>query len=132
MKTLFAALFLCALATPSFAASKHCTFDHGDDNDKGASFDVEVQETSIDVSNVSNGSSAWEGKFTRKSSDPIVNGRDGKTYLDYSGGTSGDDGCSEVLADENLVKPTGKGNVKFRCRGEGFMNDVYSCKPAKR
>lgn len=130
MKTLFYTLLLC-VAVPAFAADKHCTFDHGDSSDEGAAFDVDVSETSIDVKNVTNGSSAWEGKFTRKKSDAVVNGRDGKTYLDFSGGTSGDDGCSEVLADEDLVKPSGKGNVKFRCRGEGFMNDVYACKPKK-
>jgi hypothetical protein len=127
MKTLFCA-FLMILAIPAFAADKHCKFDHGDSSDEGAEFDVSVSETSITVKNVSNGSSAWAGKFTRGKKDAVVNGKDGETYLDFSGGTSGDDGCSEVLADENLVKPRGKGNVKFRCRGEGFMNDVYSCK----
>jgi hypothetical protein len=128
MKILFCLLALAA-SLPAFAAEKKCTFAGGDDQDQGSSFTVNVTETSITVSNLTAGSSAWEGKFTRGMKDSVVNGRDGKIYLDFTGGTSGDDGCSEVLADENLVKPTGKGNVKFRCRGEGFMNDVYACRP---
>jgi hypothetical protein len=56
-----------------------------------------------------------------------VDGKDGKTYLVYDLG--GEEGCSEVLVDENLLKVKGQGWIKFRCRGEGFSDTKFFCNP---
>jgi hypothetical protein len=130
MKTiLFALAFV--VASPAFAADKICFHVKDDSGNSGDKFTAEISETAITV-DADDSSSAWGGKFTRKKKDEPVNGRDGKTYLDFTGGTSGNDGCSEVLVDEDLLKPSGEGLIKFRCRGEGFGEEKFFCRKDKK
>ncbi|MGZ3737077.1 MAG: hypothetical protein ACXVC0_19055, partial [Bdellovibrionota bacterium] len=70
------------------------------------------------------GDGGWPGKY-KAGKGEVVHGKDGKTYIDFAAG--GDEGCTEVLVDQNLVKGNGKGMIKFRCRGEGFMEDKFFC-----
>jgi len=123
MKLALCALFMC-LAVPAFAVEKNCNWvgGTGSSGSKGDKVTISVTKKSIKVSK-STGDGAWPGNYKR--GKDVVHGEDKKTYLDFA--ARGEEGCTSVLVNQDLTTEEGKGLIKFRCRGEGFMEDKFFC-----
>jgi hypothetical protein len=107
---------------------KQCFYDSGAPFKSSQSFIADISLRQLTVSNDSS-NEAWEGTFARWTGNE-VNGKDGRYYINFNAHL--EEGCTEILVDQNLLAPRGKGRIKFRCRGEGFQDTVYYCKNATR
>lgn len=123
MKSVIFALALSVISANAFAMSKNCEGANNDDTTKGETLTVDVTQKSV----VATENSDYAGTYPAEEKAPTVAGKDGHTYLQYDLG--GEEGCDTVLVDENLLKAKGQGWVKFRCRGEGFQDTKFFCKP---
>ena len=122
MKPMIFVLTLALVSANAFAAAKHCEGANSDFNTKGLEMNAVVTQQSVTVDD-----SEYAGTYPVSSSSRTVKGKDGKTYLVYKFG--GEEGCTEVLVDQNLLKVKGQGWIKFRCRGEGFGDTKFFCNP---
>ncbi len=128
MKELIVSTFIVlgTLDASAAAVSKICFHvDDGGNGIKGDRMVAQLTTTRLIVNNLK-GEGAWEGDFKRKSQSLPLKGKDGRTYLQFW--TNGDEGCTEILVDKNLTTAEGTGQIKFRCRGEGFSDTKFFCR----
>ena len=122
MKT-FLLLTALLVSSNAFAFEKMCFGLKSDSDAKGTHFKVAVTKKKVEVAD-----GEYKGSYDRAKGQSVA-GKDGHTYLDYNWG--GEEGCSDVLVDEDLVSASGKGELKFRCRGEGFSDTKFYCRNEK-
>jgi len=122
MKSIVLALTLALVSANAFAMSKSCEGANNDPSTKGETLQVQITQKSVDVAD-----GDYAGSYPSEPKAATVSGKDGHTYLVYDLG--GEEGCTDVLVDENLLSSKGQGWVKFRCRGEGFSDSKFFCKP---
>jgi hypothetical protein len=122
MKFLVLTLAIGFASANAFATSKLCYGAKADDTTKGSELTADITQRQVTVHG-----SDYEGKYPFGGKKDTVNGKDGKTYLSYDVG--GSEGCTTLLVDSDLLKVRGQGWIKFRCRGEGFGDSKFWCKP---
>jgi hypothetical protein len=126
MKVMWMTASVLLLSANAFAAEKICFGNKGDSSSEGTHMTVTFTTKQVVVDD-----GDYKGTYKRfKGAAGTVNGRDGVTYLDYDMG--GEEGCTEVLAAEDLMDKGGEGELKFRCRGEGFSDVKYFCRDEKK
>lgn len=127
MKTsLSVALLALALGTNAVASSKICFGSTKDETTKGVVMTAEINESEISFKTIK-GDYDYTGTYPTRNS--TVNGRDGKTYLNYEGR----DGEYQdiVMVDSTLLEAGTTGLIQIRARGEGFFNFAFVCKDAQ-
>ena len=117
----FSFLVLVYSFSASAASNKIC---FGLNDAKGNNFVLSLTARSAVVSEATGELNDWlNGNYPRSGE---VQGRDGKTYIDYNLGSN--DGANDLLANKDLLKAGTKGYVKIRNRGEGFFESSYFCR----
>lgn len=127
-----AVIVLSALNVSAAATTKICFFiDDGLGNGiRGDRFIAQITTTKLRVINhKDNSGSSWEGDYKTTGRSTVI-GKDGKTYLAFP--TNGEEGCNTILVDKNLTTASGTGQIKFQCRGEGFMVNKFFCRNDER
>ncbi len=122
---LFGFAALIAGTQTSFAAEKVCFGSTKSSDTKGSVFKVKITKKEVTVKTVKVTSGIeYDGTYPSYNSE--VEGRDGKTYLQYKGNNV--DYQDVVMVDKELLKKSTTGLLQIRARGEGFFNYVYVCK----
>jgi hypothetical protein len=126
MKITFALTILAlSLSSSAFASSKICYGSTKSDDTKGLILNAEISRKSVAIKPVKG--ETYDGTYETYGTK--VNGRDGKTYLEYKGENS--DYQDVIMIDSELLKEGTTGLLQIRARGEGFFNSVFVCKDSE-
>lgn len=113
----------------SMASTKVCYLRNDADRTfENDHFTARISRSAISILEADSQTASKDTEFNRVRDD-VVEGHDGKSYLEYD--WAGEEGCREILVDEDLLKKGTKGYIKFRCRGEGFGETKFLCRDVK-
>jgi len=113
-------------STAMASSSKVCFGSTKNDETKGIVLSAEIGRKEITIKTLKGES--YNGTYPSYKSS--VQGRDGKTYLEYKGEDS--DYQDVIMVDQALLQDSTTGLLQIRARGEGFFNSVFVCKDAKK
>jgi hypothetical protein len=127
MKLSFAiSLVLAALlGTNAMASNKTCYGSTKSDDTKGLVMSADIEANSIVLKPIKG--ETYNGTYPRFAQN--VKGRDGVTYLQYTGEDT--DQQDYIMVDQALLSHGTTGLLQIRSRGEGYFNSVFVCRDSK-
>lgn len=122
MKNTFAFLFAVAAIYSSGAHAKACRWSGGHDLFKDVTFDLVVNQKSMEISKCASEELTVNGKWKFKRE---FKSKDGVTWLEYR---FPKDKYIQAIVDPNLLKVKGSGLLKlWYNNGDGFIASAYIC-----